>query len=540
MYTFKLSESYCAGQTEPALKQLTIGEALREAAEDSTDQTALIEMCNDGSLDRRWTYGELYEQSLKLAYHLAAQYPKGTRIAVCANNIPEWVILEYAAALAGLVLVTVNPSLQAKEVSYVIGQSGAIALYYVKSVRGNPIEDIVREVQSEQPDLAKLVDMQNPQAFYGQSVTTTALPEVRPDDMVQIQYTSGTTGFPKGAILHHHGLLNNAHLVGHRMDLTAQDAWINFMPMFHTGGCGLGTLAPLNARARNILVAQFDPAAVNTVIEKEKASHFLAVPTMMVAMLENLEATPRDHSSMKAIISGGAMVAPTLVDQAMKHWKCAIQVVYGQTECSPVATQVWQEDSTEDQASTAGQPLPHTEICIREPGSNKVLPLNTVGEICIRGYNVMHGYNNNPDATAATIDSDGWLHSGDLGTLDERGYLKITGRVKEMIIRGGENLFPVEIENAMLTHPAIAEVAVVGKPDHKWGELACCFIRLEDGVATPEISHLQEFARGLLSPQKTPTYWVFVKEWPLTASGKIQKFKLVEQIKQDHYQLLRA
>lgn len=538
MYTFELTESYCAGQAEPELKQLTVGETLRQAAEDSTDKTALIEMCIDGSLGRRWTYGELYQQSLQLAYHLIAQYPKGTRIAVCSHNIPEWVILEYAAALAGLVLVTVNPSFQASEVSYVIGQSGAVALYYVKSYRSNPIGEIVRQAQREQPSLNELVDLQNSQAFLGQTSPTVPLPNVSPDDPLQVQYTSGTTGFPKGAILHHRGILNNAHLVGHRMGMDAEDTWINFMPMFHTGGCGLGTLAALNVRARNVLVAQFNPEAINAVIEQEKVSCFLAVPTMLVALLENLEQTPRDHSSVKSIISGGAMVAPTLVENAMKHWNCAPQVVYGQTECSPVVTQAWKDDSLDDLLSTAGQPLPHTEISIRDTATNNVLPINTVGEICARGYSVMHGYNNNPEATVATIDADGWLHSGDLGCLNERGYLKITGRVKEMIIRGGENLFPAEIENAMLTHPSIAEVAVVGKPDEKWGELVCCFIRLEDGISDLPVANLHEYAREMLSPQKTPTYWVYVKEWPLTASGKIQKFKLVEKIEKDQYQLL--
>lgn len=540
MYHVKLTESSFPAQSSLKLLEQTIGDTLRQAAEDSAEKTALIEMCADGSIGRRWTYGELYEQSLQLAYHLVAQYPKGTRIAVCAPNIPEWVILEYASTLAGLTLVTVNPSFQAREMSYVIEQSGAVALYLVQSCRGNPVAEFARQVQNEQPALVNLIDMQDSEEFLGHSAHPKPLPEVSPDDPVQIQYTSGTTGVPKGAVLHHRGLLNNALLVGDRMGIGARDTWMNFMPMFHTGGCGLGTLAALTVRARNILASKFDPSLVNLVIEQEKVSCFLAVPTMLVGLLEDLAITPRDHSSLRAIISGGAMVAPSLVEQVMKRWNCAVQVIYGQTECSPVVVQAWREDSFEDLTETAGQPLPHTEISIRDSVSNEVLPLNTVGELCARGYSVMYGYNDNPEATGATIDKNGWLHTGDLGYMDERGYIKITGRVKEMIIRGGENLFPVEIENAMLTHSSIAEVAVVGIPDEKWGEVVCCFIRLEDGIGALTVELLVAHARELLSPQKTPRYWVCVDEWPLTGSGKIQKFKLRERFEEEGYQPLRT
>jgi fatty-acyl-CoA synthase len=543
MYRVELTESFFPAQPGPALLTQSVGQALQQAAEDSKDKTALVEMCLDGSIGRRWNYGELYETSLTLARRLAGRYPKGTRIAVCAHNIPQWVILEYAAAMAGLVLVTVNPSFQSSEISYVVGQSGAVALFYVPSYRGNPIEDIVKEVQQQQSQLQDLVNMLDPQELFGSGeahAPEADLPEVKSEDPIQIQYTSGTTGFPKGAILHHCGLLNNSLLIGDRMGLTDKDVWMNFMPMFHTGGCGIGTLAALNVRASIVLVAQFDPALVNAVIEQEKVTSFLAVPTMLVGLLEEQAVSGRDLSSLRAVISGGAMVAPTLVEQAMERWGIAVQVLYGQTECSPVAVQAWRDDSFDDLTTTTGQPLPHTEVSVRDPSDNSVLPINAVGEICIRGYNVMHAYNDNPEATQKTIDAEGWLHSGDLGCMDERGFLKITGRVKEMIIRGGENLFPVEIENAMVTHPDIAEAAVVGVPDPKWGELACCFYRLEDGGEELPITHLREYAREKLSSQKTPTYWVGVSEWPLTASGKIQKFKLKEDIEKGRYQLLSA
>jgi fatty-acyl-CoA synthase len=238
-------------------------------------------------------------------------------------------------------------------------------------------------------------------------------------------------------------------------------------------------------------------------------------------------------------MSGGSMVAPELCRKARAVFGAPIQIVYGQTESSPVITQTWYEDSEHDLTRTTGQPVPHCDVSIRDPATNKVVPIGAQGEICARGYLIMHGYNDNPEATAKTIDKEGWLHTGDLGTMDARGYVKITGRVKEMIIRGGENLFPAEIENAMLEHPAVSEVAVVGVPDEKWGEQVACFIK-PAGVARPGAAELKAFVRERLSPQKTPVYWIYVDAWPLTGSGKIQKFKLVEAFERGDYAPLGA
>lgn len=539
MYELSLSESYCpAPDGKPLIKE-TIGETLCLAAQDSPEKIALMELCDSGQIGRQWTYSELYKESLDLAYRLSAKYEKGTRIAICANNIPEWVILEYAAALSGMVVVTVNPSFQASEMNFIIEQSGAVAMYFVQSVRGNPVGDIASQVMAGQPKLECIIDMHDEEAFYAKSSPKAdSLPELSSQDTVQIQYTSGTTGFPKGAILHHCGILNNASLVGDRLGMSSSDTYINMMPMFHTGGCGVGTLATLVVRARNILAARFDPGVINKIIERECVSHFLAVPTMLVGILENLAEHPRKHESVKGIVSGGAMVAPTLLRKARQQWACQVQVIYGQTEASPIVTQAWQGDSLEDLTETAGQPLPHTDISIRHLENNTVMPLGEVGEICARGYSVMHGYNDNPEATAETIDAEGWLHTGDLGRMDGRGYIKITGRVKEMIIRGGENLFPVEIENGLLTHPLIAEVSVVGIPDEKWGELVACFVRMKEGAAKLSVNELIEYSREVLSPQKTPSFWVYVDELPLTASGKVQKFKLKEDFETGLYEPL--
>jgi fatty-acyl-CoA synthase len=253
-----------------------------------------------------------------------------------------------------------------------------------------------------------------------------------------------------------------------------------------------------------------------------------------VALIEEVEKTGRDMSSVQRIMSGGSMVAPELCRKAQAVLGAPIQIVYGQTETSPVITQAWFEDSLEDLTQTIGQPGPHTEVSIRNPQTNQVLPVGEQGEICARGYLVMKGYNDNPEATAATIDADNWLHTGDLGRMDARGYVKITGRVKEMIIRGGENLFPAEIENALLEHPVIEEIAVVGIADEKWGEQVACFMRAS-GADKPDPGELKAFVRERLSPQKTPAFWVWVEEWPLTGSGKIRKFKLKEAFEKGEF-----
>jgi len=270
------------------------------------------------------------------------------------------------------------------------------------------------------------------------------------------------------------------------------------------------------------------------VIAREKAVFVGGVPTMLVELMDVAERNGADISSVRRILSGGAMVAPELWRRAKSVFDAPVQINYGQTETSSSATQTWFDDSLEDMTQTIGQPQPHTELSIRDPQTNSVMPIGAQGEICTRGYHVMLGYNDNPEATAKTIDEDGWLHSGDLGSMDDRGYVRITGRVKEMIIRGGENLFPAEIENAMLEHEAIAEVAVVGVPDDKWGEQVACFMRAT-GEACPGNDELKAFIRERLSPQKTPAFWVWVEEWPLTGSGKIQKFKLREAFENGDY-----
>lgn len=435
-------------------------------------------------------------------------------------------MLEYACGLAGLTLVTVNPAYQSRELRYVLEQSGSEAIYYVTQFRGNPMRDIADAVCDEIPAIKHRILLTDSAALYA-GEREGELRDPKPTDPAQIQYTSGTTGSPRGVVLHHQGLVQNGydHMVRNRVG--PGDVFVHHLPMFHTAGCGLLGLGGLAVGATMLLAPMFDPDVIVKVMERERAAFVAGVPTMLLALITAAERAGADLSSIKAISSGGAMVAPELCRKAKAVMNASVQIIYGQTEMSPAICQAWFDDSEADQTETIGQPLPHTEVSIRDPKTNVVTQLGVQGEICCRGYQVMLGYNDDQEATAETIDSDGWLHTGDLGTMDARGYVKITGRVKDMIIRGGENLFPAEIENAMLEHAAIADAAVIGVPDEKWGEQVACFMRAS-GAARPDGDALKAFIRERLSPQKTPAFWIWVEEWPLTGSGKIQKFKLRE------------
>ena len=533
MYRFDLSESYIPAQTDDVVLETTVGGILRDAVRERGDATALVEVDERGENHRRWTFAELLGDSERLAAALASRYAPGERLVVWAPNVPEWVLMEFACGLAGLVLVTANPSYQKDELRYVLEQSGASALFSVASFRGNPMAEIGAAAAGGLDAVREIVDLDDRAALFRTGDRPAALPGVAPGDPAQIQYTSGTTGFPKGAVLSHRALTNNARFFARRTDTRPDSVWANFMPMFHTSGCGMITLGALQAGCPVFLVKQFDPAAVLRLIERERVTAALGVPTMLVAMLECLDRQPPDRqpcdlSSVEIAVSGGSMVAPELVRKCVERFGCSFQTVFGQTESAPLITQHHAGEPLDIVCNTAGLPMPQTEVSIRSvDGENRILPVGEVGEICVRGYCVMIGYHDNPAATAEAIDAESWLHTGDLGTLDRQGYLRITGRVKEMIIRGGENLFPAEIENTLLEHPDVAEVAVVGLPDEKWGEIVACFVRLEPGRAfDPE--ELHRHCRARISPQKTPAVWQDVEAFPLTGSGKIRKFALVE------------
>ncbi len=537
-YKVNLTESFFPAVADGDCRSLTIGAMLREQAEAFPDRPAMKELAYSGDIARVWTYAGLLRDSERLARALASRHRPGARVAVYANNIPEWVLMEMGCGLAGVTLVTVNPAYQPRELRFVLEQSRAEAIYLVDEFRGNPMRKIAEEACAGKAAIKRKILLTDHDALFA-GEDAGVLPDVAPEDVAQIQYTSGTTGFPKGALLHHRGLIQNGIDGMRRAGLKSGDVFIHHMPMFHTTGCAIMTLGGLAVGGTFLLAPVFDPEMIVRVMERERSKFCLGVPTMLVALIDETKRSKRDLSSVKRMMSGGAMVAPELCRKAKETFGAAIQIVYGQTESSPLITQAWHDDSFEDLTETVGQPLPHVDVSIRDPRTNEIMPIGAQGEICARGYNIMHGYNDDPAATAKTIDAEGWLHTGDLGTMDARGYVKITGRVKEMIIRGGENLFPAEIENALLEHPAIAEIAIVGVPDEKWGEEVACFMRCV-GDVRPDATELKAFIRERLSPQKTPVYWIHVEEWPLTGSGKIQKFKLAEAFQRGEFTPLKA
>ena len=526
MYEISLIESYFPAIVSEPPEKISLGDLLRRQARDHTDRIAIREVGYDGEIGRTWTYSSLLADAERLGLALSSRHAPGARIAVYANNIPEWVLLEFGSAFAGLTLVTVNPAFRARELRYVLEQSGAEAIYYVSGFRGSDMTAIVEEACATSPAIRHRILLTDHDALFA-GADDGVLPLVYAGDIVQIQYTSGTTGLPKGAQLHHHGLIQNAHDIMDRFGLREGDCFMHVSPLFHTIGCAILVLGIVDAGATMLLPPMFDPSMVVRVLERERPAYLLVVPTMLIALLDEVDRTGR-QVSFKGIMSGGSMVGPDVINRVKATFGATVQIVYGQTECSPVITMARRDDLFTDLVGTIGQPLPHIEVKIADPQSGKVLPLGEQGEICTRGYHVMHGYNDNPEATSKAIDAERWLLTGDLGRMDSRGYVSITGRVKEMIIRGGENLFPAEIENAMLEHQDIAEVAVVGVPCAMFGEQGACFMRAS-GSARPAPAELKAFIRDRLSPQKTPSHWIWVDEWPLTGSGKIQKFKLAEQ-----------
>jgi fatty-acyl-CoA synthase len=523
-----LTESYLAGPVAPAVREITLGQLLEQAATSAPDRLALIAGVADPSLRRQWTYAELYTEAQRTARALLTRFRPGERIAVWAYNLPEWIMLEFGAGLAGLVLVTVNPGFRANEVEYVLKQSRSAGLLVVNSFRGNPMLDTAREVSPRCPELREIICFDDWPAFIaaGDDKHIT-LPEVKPGDPVMIQYTSGTTGFPKGALLHHRGLANNGCDVAERMGIDAGDVFVTTMPLFHTGGCVCCVLGAVSKAATQVLLEAFEPGLVLELFEAYRGNAMIGVPTMLVAMIEHPSFATTDLSSVKAICSGGSTVPAALVTSLEKKLGAPFTIVFGQTECSPVAAMTMTTDSIEDKAGTIGLPLPNMETKIVNPDTGKTAAIGEIGEFCTRGYHIMIGYFEMPDATAAAIDSDGWLHTGDLCAMDTRGYCTVEGRLKDMIIRGGENIYPRELEELLFRHPKVGEVAVIGLPHEKWGEEVAAFIRPAPGAVIDK-EELSSYMRASLAHYKTPKHWFCVEAFPLTGSGKIQKFKLRE------------
>ena len=523
-----LTTSYWPADTSQPVLDTTVGGVLRAAAAAAPDRVAMVGGHPDPASRRRWTYAELLAEAEQAARGLTRRFAPGERVAVWAHNLPEWIILEYAAALAGLVLVTVNPALRPAELAYVLNQSGSAGIFLIPEYR-SPMATYLDQVRPEVPALRDVVLFTEWEDFLATAPAEAALPDVQPYDIAQIQYTSGTTGFPKGAELHHRGLTNNARFYAQRAGFRPGDVLVNPMPMFHTAGCAMGVLGACQSLSTHVPVLAFDPALVLELCESERSSFLVGVPTMMIAMLGHPEMGKRDLSSLRVAVSGGSPVPAGLVRQVEERLGVAFSIVFGTTECSPLVTQVKPDAPAQQRAETLGTPLPHTEVKIADIATREPVIPGQVGELCARGYLVMRGYHDAPELTAEAIDADGWYHTGDLASMDADGCLRIEGRVKDMIIRGGENIYPREIEDVLFAHPAVAEASVVGIPDPTWGEVVTAFVRPVPGQPQPSANELRAHCREHLAPYKTPVHWVFVEEFPLTPSGKIQKFKLREE-----------
>ena len=524
-----LTLSHSGGPDDPQLRDLTIGGLLREVADQVPERIALIAGTPDPVDRREWTYAELVVDAERAARAIRAHFEPGERLAVWAPNIPEWMILEFGCAMAGVVLVTVNPAFQARELQYVLTQSRSAGLMVLPEFRGNPMLATATEVQPECPDLREIIRLDQWEDFLSDGDTWNGeLVDPDPLDPCMIQYTSGTTGFPKGALLFHRGLVNNGAHTADRMGVSDGAVWVCTMPLFHTGGCVLGVLSGVSKRVTMVLVEAFDPGLVLELFDTYGGMAMLGVPTMLVAMLEHPDFSSRDLSHVEAICSGGSTVPAPLVERFEKELGAPFTIVFGQTELSPVSSMTHATDTIVDKATTIGTPMPHVEVKIIDPDTGEIVPVGTTGEYCARGYLVMHGYYEMPGATAETIDADGWLHTGDLASMDERGYLSIEGRLKDMIIRGGENIYPRELEELLFAHDTVAEVAVVGLPDDRWGEVVAAFVRPAPRQ-TIDKGELFAYLREHLAPHKTPKLWFEVNEFPLTGSGKIQKFVLRDQ-----------
>ena len=518
-----VSESYLPADTSEPVLETTVGGVLREVAELDPDRVALVSSGPDIDSCRRWTFGELLEDSESVARALLSRFDPGEHVAVWAPNLPEWNLLQLGMGLAGLVLVPLNPAYRQAELSYALRQSNAVGIFYVPEFRGSPMAEWVARAKAELPALRSTISLAEWDDFQASGLPEQRLPEVSPLDPVQIQYTSGTTGAPKGAVLHHRGLTNNGRFVVSGLGVAPGEAFLNPAPLFHVAGCVVGALGSLACRAKLVQPVSFEPGLALALSESEQVTTMGGVPTMLIAMMEHPDFERRDLSSLRTVGVGGATVPADLVRKVEASLGIEVIVLFGQTEASCSITKTRPGDSPEDKAETIGLPLPQTEVRIADPESGRVVETGTPGEICARGYGVMHGYYDNPGATSAAIDAEGWLHTGDLGTMDERGYCRIVGRLKDLIIRGGENIYPREIEEVLFSHPAVGDVAVVGVPDERWGEQVAAFVRLapEGRVSAQE---LRQFVRERIAPHKTPREWIFVDELPMTASGKVQKF----------------
>ncbi|CUB22253.1 Long-chain-fatty-acid--CoA ligase [Bacillus subtilis] len=531
----------------------TIGRLLEQTADAYPDRDAVV--YPDRNI--RYTYAQFDSLCRQTAKGLMRMgIGKGDHVAIWASNIPEWLAVQFATAKIGAMLVTVNTNYQAHELDYLLKQSDAAALIIMDSYRGTSYPDIVSslipelqeakpgQLKSERyPFLKTLIYIGNkrlPGMYHwddterlAKTVTDAELEErmnsLDKDNVINMQYTSGTTGFPKGVMLTHFNVINNAANIAECMALTSQDRMCIPVPFFHCFGCVLGVLACVSVGAAMIPVQEFDPVTVLKTVEKEKCTALHGVPTMFIAELHHPDFDAYDLSTLRTGIMAGSPCPSEVMKAVIERMGMKdITIAYGQTEASPVITQTRANDSFIRRVETTGRALPHTEVKIVEPGTCQEVQRGMQGELCTRGYHVMKGYYKDKDATRKAINHDGWLFTGDLAVMDEDGYCRITGRLKDMLIRGGENIYPREIEEFLYRHPAILDVQVVGVPDAKFGEEAAAWIKLKDGKSVSP-DELKAYCKGKIARHKIPRYVIFTDDYPMTASGKIQKYKLREK-----------
>jgi fatty-acyl-CoA synthase len=536
------------------IEGLTVGGVLDLVAESRPEDDALVYI--DRSL--RYSYAEFKEVVERCARALMALgLEKGDHVAVWGQNVPEWVTLQFATGKTGTVLVTINPAYKSNELKYVLEQSDAAALFLTEGVKGADFVGILEEaapglddarpgeleieglpylkhvvlIGDEAPSRSGIVSYD--EFFEGaEEVAQEELEErqesLDADEAINMQYTSGTTGFPKGVQLTHANIVKNAFYIGECMELGPEDRVCIPVPFFHCFGCVLGTLNAVTHEGTMVPVEEFDPEAVLKAVHEDRCTALLGVPTMFIAELEHPDYEKYDTKSLRTGIMAGSPCPEEVMKQVVNDMGAEeITIAYGQTESSPVITQTRTDDPIERRVSTVGRALPDVEVKIVDPDTGEEVGPGEQGELCTRGYHVMKGYYKMPEETGETIDEEGWLHTGDLATMDEDGYVQITGRADDTIIRGGENIYPREIEEFLYTHPEISDVQVFGVPDEKYGEeIAAAIIKKEDSSLTEE--DVKEYCRENIARYKVPKYVDFVEEYPMTASGKIQKFKLRE------------
>ena len=522
--------SYWAADTAEDLIDCTLGELLRSVAAEVPDRIALVDGVADPKLRRRWTYREMVGIAEQVARSLLTRFSPGDRVAICAANCAEWVFLQHGMSFAGLVMVPINPAYRHSELETILRKSEAAGVFYADEYRGNDIRGMMALLLPRLPHLREIVSLSDWDVFLAQEDQSLQFPSVENSDLLHIQFTSGTTGVPKGACLHHKGVINTSRFVGRRAGFPDGGVWINAMPMFHIAGPVVTELATITSRGTYVLVPGFDPQLMLELIETEKGNATLVVPTMILALLEHPDFARRDLSSMMTILTGAAVVPAALVHRTKRAFNSNLSILFGQTEVNGVVCQTSIEDSVEDQSETLGKPLPHAEVCIADTETGEIKPIGETGEICVRGYQNMLGYYGLEEETRETIRADGWLRTGDMGIMDDRGYFRIAGRLKDMIIRGGMNIYPREIEDVLFSHPQVGQISVVGIADERWGEAIAAVVLPVDPLDPPSIEDLHAHCRRHLSPHKSPVAWYFVEEYPLTPSGKIQKFILQDWI----------